>query len=60
MQVLILGMLWRDKNRKEETHLLRKLKMKVILNNVVDMTFQDEVPKRALGCKKKLKILRSN
>lgn len=60
MQVLILGMLWRDKNRKEETQLLRKLKMKVILNNVVDMTFQDEVPKRALECKKKLKILRSN
>lgn len=30
------------------------------INNIVDVSFQYEVPRMALGCKNKLKNLRSN
>lgn len=43
-----------------ERDFLRKLKIKVILNNIVVVSFQYDIPKKALGCKNKLKNVRSN
>lgn len=56
----ILGIFWRGKIRKVETDFLRKLKIKVLLNNIVVVSFQYEVLKKALGCKNKRKSLRAN
>lgn len=55
-----LEIFWRGKYRKIETDFQRKLKIKVVLNNIVVVAFQYEVPKMALECKNKLKNVRSN